>query len=293
MVSKWPHVNMRHIHLGFNKNVLSQFKWFWFYLFCAGKSDVSGYKRNARYNLSVPNLLPSKHQWKTVRETYGITSYGSGWRKDVVNQLLEVAVTAKSGVAYWRCTGVSPASQNRHLVTSGQNDPWCSRLTDLLQWYQHKSNWLGMYGGAWCHHWVRHHEMWLVWIWAINSDSNHMEPLLWLDYRNDNSWTSLQLFGWNWSESLPASIPRAYFLLQWLSVKIPFSRFGFTVWISIKFLFTAHTCTAGMYLSADTTMSGPRSTSRAVVLVMQSYTATAIRISLQKRKEEKKQFRSH
>ena len=35
-----------------------------------------------------------------LSEMYGITSYGSGWRKDVVNQSLEVAVTAKSGVAY-------------------------------------------------------------------------------------------------------------------------------------------------------------------------------------------------
>ena len=158
------YVNMGRVHPGFNKNVLSRFKWFWFYSFCAGKSDVSGYKRNAWYNLSVTNLLPSKHQWKTVRETYGVTNYGSGWRKDVVNQCLEVAVTAKSGVAYWRCIAASPASQNWHLITSGQNDPWCSRLTDLLQRYQRKSNWLGMYGDAWCHHRVRHHEMWLAWI---------------------------------------------------------------------------------------------------------------------------------
>ena len=37
---------------------------------------------------------PFEHQrktvcWLTVSETYGVINYGSGWRKDVVNQCLE------------------------------------------------------------------------------------------------------------------------------------------------------------------------------------------------------------
>ena len=41
----------------------------------------------------VTNLLLFKHQQKTARYLfsgpYGVTKYGSGWRKDVVNQCLE------------------------------------------------------------------------------------------------------------------------------------------------------------------------------------------------------------
>ena len=58
---------------------------------------MGGYKINALENLSclaVKNVLSFKHQRKTVRwltilKTYGVISYDSGWRKDVINQRLE------------------------------------------------------------------------------------------------------------------------------------------------------------------------------------------------------------
>ena len=60
---------------------------------CAGVSNEGGYKRNARYELSVTNLLPLQQQQKTVSwqfsETYGVTSRGSGWKKSVVDQRFE------------------------------------------------------------------------------------------------------------------------------------------------------------------------------------------------------------
>ena len=31
-------------------------------------------------------MLPFEHQWKTqLSDTYGVTSYGSGWKKDIEN----------------------------------------------------------------------------------------------------------------------------------------------------------------------------------------------------------------
>ena len=44
------------------------------------------------------NLLLIEHQQKSVScqfwETYSIASYGSGWRKDVVNECLEFGIIA-------------------------------------------------------------------------------------------------------------------------------------------------------------------------------------------------------
>ena len=50
--------------------------------------------------LCVTNLLLSEYQRKTVSfsETYGVTNYGSGWRKDVVNQCMEFG---RSGEPVW------------------------------------------------------------------------------------------------------------------------------------------------------------------------------------------------
>ena len=65
-------------------------------------SNVVSHKRNIWYNLRcllLTNLLPFKHHGKTVFiswqffETYGIINYGDGWRKDVVNQCLECAIS--------------------------------------------------------------------------------------------------------------------------------------------------------------------------------------------------------
>ena len=75
------------------KRVPSWFKWF---QFCAGVSNVGSYERNAWCIFSCPlptyshlntsETLPASWQFS---RTCGIISYGSGWRKDAVNQCLE------------------------------------------------------------------------------------------------------------------------------------------------------------------------------------------------------------
>ena len=51
--------------------------------------------RLALFELFVTNLLLSEHQQKKLlinwqfSGPYGVTKYGSGWRKDVINQCLE------------------------------------------------------------------------------------------------------------------------------------------------------------------------------------------------------------
>ena len=52
--------------------------------FCDGDSHADDYKRNAQCSLSC--LLVD-----SFLETYGLTNYSSGWRKDVINQCLEFA----------------------------------------------------------------------------------------------------------------------------------------------------------------------------------------------------------
>ena len=44
-------------------------------------------------HLSTHKKVPGSRQ---ISETYGITNYGSGWRKDVVNQSLEFVFGGKS-----------------------------------------------------------------------------------------------------------------------------------------------------------------------------------------------------
>ena len=73
--------------------VLSRVKWFWF--ICACVSDVVSYKRNVAYSLSC--LLQTYKlfvSWQFF-ETYGVVNYGSGWRKDAVNQCLEFGSESK------------------------------------------------------------------------------------------------------------------------------------------------------------------------------------------------------
>ena len=74
---------------------------------CSGVSKVRGCKRNARHNLSC--LLQtycdlSNNEILSVSrqffETYGVISYGSGWRKDVVNQCLEFASSMLRGTLH-------------------------------------------------------------------------------------------------------------------------------------------------------------------------------------------------
>ena len=76
---------------------------FGFIKFCAGISNISGYKRNAWYNLSC--LLQGYFHLSTNEklfvswqffQTYGVISYGSGWKKDV-NQCLEFNRSAVDG----------------------------------------------------------------------------------------------------------------------------------------------------------------------------------------------------
>ena len=63
-------------------------------LFCTGVSNVGAYERNTWYNLSHLFLtycqLSTKVSisWQCF-ETSGVISYGSGWRKDVINWCLE------------------------------------------------------------------------------------------------------------------------------------------------------------------------------------------------------------
>ena len=51
-------------------------------------------------------MLLFEHHWKTVSrqfsKTCGIISYGSGWRKDVVNQCLEFGLLAVLSVLSWK-----------------------------------------------------------------------------------------------------------------------------------------------------------------------------------------------
>ena len=42
----------------------------------------------AMWTVSATNVLPFEHQLTSL-ETCGITSYGNGWRQDVMNQCLE------------------------------------------------------------------------------------------------------------------------------------------------------------------------------------------------------------
>ena len=64
-------------------------------LICNAARNMHGYKRNAWYNLSC--RLQTYCHWSTneklsvswqFSETYVVTSYSSGWRKDAVNQCL-------------------------------------------------------------------------------------------------------------------------------------------------------------------------------------------------------------
>ena len=93
------HVNMRRIRLGWRKEKRKRKKKVRldsndFGFICAGVSNVVSYKRNVWYNLSCQTYchlstkekLPVRGQFS---ETCGVISYGSGWRKDVVNQCLE------------------------------------------------------------------------------------------------------------------------------------------------------------------------------------------------------------
>ena len=63
----------------------------------AGVSNMVSYETNVWYNLSClstnKKLLVS---WQ-FSGPYGVIKYGSGWRKDVVNQCLEFAVWGSSG----------------------------------------------------------------------------------------------------------------------------------------------------------------------------------------------------
>ena len=59
-----------------------------FGLVCAGVSNACGYKRNAQYNIGLTIS-------RKISKTYGIINHGSGWRKDAMNQCLNLA-SAKS-----------------------------------------------------------------------------------------------------------------------------------------------------------------------------------------------------
>ena len=74
---------------------------------CAGVSDVVSYKRNVWYNLSC--LLQTYCRLSImeklfVSETYGVISYGSAWRKDVLNQCLEFDPSLQGPYTTQPCT---------------------------------------------------------------------------------------------------------------------------------------------------------------------------------------------
>ena len=70
----------------------------WFRFICDGVSNVDGYKTKTKKldtiwvvcNKLTAIWAPKCQLSWQFSETYGVTSYGSGWRKDVVKQCLEV-----------------------------------------------------------------------------------------------------------------------------------------------------------------------------------------------------------
>ena len=85
------------------ERVLSRFKqlWFLFFVFCAGVNFLAAINDQPCFIwvVFVTNLLLFEHQQKKSLVSwqfsglYGITKYGSGCRKDVVNQCLEFGPT--------------------------------------------------------------------------------------------------------------------------------------------------------------------------------------------------------
>ena len=81
------HENVRRIHPGWEEKKKkfrlnsNDFGFIW-----AGVSNMVSYKTNVWYNFSTNKKLLVSRQFSGP---YGVTKYGSGWRKDVVNQCLE------------------------------------------------------------------------------------------------------------------------------------------------------------------------------------------------------------
>ena len=101
----------------------------------------------------VTNLLPFEYQWKTDSwqfwKTYGVTSNGSGWRQDDINQCLRV----------WVVVWVLPFAQHSAISVLRWEDSLCreplhawwtdydngqvvSRATDSFQRYTRNWVWL-------------------------------------------------------------------------------------------------------------------------------------------------------
>ena len=92
----WPPRVKERLREREREGVPSRFKRIWFYFWWRKQRGRLGYKRIAWYRTKC--LLQTYSHLSTIEklsvkwlllETYDVISYGSGWRKDVVNQCLE------------------------------------------------------------------------------------------------------------------------------------------------------------------------------------------------------------
>ena len=104
---------------------------------CAGVRYVVSYKRNIWYDLScllqtcccLSIIIFPPVSWQFF-ETYGIISYGSGWRKDVVNQCLEFEQPAQL------CQAVLCVTRIRKRGALGY--AWQHRWGQSVRWWRER-----------------------------------------------------------------------------------------------------------------------------------------------------------